>query len=181
MSWWALDHGPVHVLMLNSELEVSVSSPQYAFAERSLRAVNRSRTPWVVVAFHRPMYWVDSGEKDGGGYGGGFEALEPLFVETQVDAVIVGHVHNALVTCPVIAQKCVEPAHPGAYAAPVHVCVGNAGQGLTPIAKQGPVWARYQASEFGMATLDVDSAHVMRINLYADSGEHRYEAVFERE
>ena len=35
------------------------TSPQYAFLEAHLRSVDRSVTPWLVFAGHRPMY-IDS-------------------------------------------------------------------------------------------------------------------------
>lgn len=33
-------------------------SSQYKFLAADLAAVNRSVTPWVVVAGHRPLYWI---------------------------------------------------------------------------------------------------------------------------
>jgi hypothetical protein len=59
-TWFVVANGPVTFVMLNSELPVDPSSPQYAFLEATLSAVDRTVTPWVIVAFHRPMYY--SGE-----------------------------------------------------------------------------------------------------------------------
>ena len=123
IQWRALVHGAVTVLMLNSELSVAQGSPQWNFTRDALAAVDRAVTPWVVVAFHRPLYLVSRSASPTGPAGvrdPNFAPLEPLFVEGGVDAVLVGHVHNALVTCPVNNSVC--------GAGPVHVCIGNAGQ-----------------------------------------------------
>jgi hypothetical protein len=48
--------GPVHILSLNSEIDMAPGSAQYAFAQADLAAVNRTRTPFVVMQWHRPMY-----------------------------------------------------------------------------------------------------------------------------
>ena len=44
---------------MNTEHFFDPSSPQYAFLEAHLRSVDRSVTPWLVFAGHRPMY-IDS-------------------------------------------------------------------------------------------------------------------------
>jgi hypothetical protein len=154
--------------MLNSELPVSVGSAQYEWLNATLSALDRAQTPWSVVAFHRPLYYVSAGGA-GGFRDAHFAPLEPLFVEHGVDAVLVGHVHNALVTCPVNAGVCT----PGA---PVHVCIGNAGQGLTPVQTAVPDWVRFQKSAFGFSTL-VANATNMSIKLFADDGGAEWEEV----
>jgi len=161
--WRALAHGHVFVVMLNSEMAVEVGSPQLTWLDATLAAVDRAVTPWVIVAYHRPSYYVDA--TSAGGAGGArdahFAALEAVLVARRVDAAIVGHVHNALVTCPVADGVCT----PGA---PVHVCVGNAGQGLTSVQATVPAWVRFQKSAYGWATLEADAAR-MSIALFADA------------
>lgn len=39
----------------------------------------------------------------------------------------------AYASCPMVNSTCVTPSTPGAYDAPVHVSIGNAGQGISPI------------------------------------------------
>ena len=82
VTWRALTHGNVHVLMLNSELSVAAGSPQWNFTRDALAAVDRAVTPWSLVFFHRPLYFV-SASKSGSGSAGvrdaDFAPLEPLF------------------------------------------------------------------------------------------------------
>jgi hypothetical protein len=45
-TWYMFAQGPLTVIMLNSELPVEPTSRQYAFLEASLKAVDRTVTPW---------------------------------------------------------------------------------------------------------------------------------------
>ena len=150
--------------MLNSELSVAVGSAQLNFTRAALAAVDRAATPWLIVALHRPLYYVSASSSKGpaGERDATFAPLEPLLVEFGVDAVLVGHVHNTFVSCPVNNAECVDVA-------PVHVCIGNAGQGITPIQTNNvPRWVRYQRAEYGYATL-VANATNMEIALFGDA------------
>jgi hypothetical protein len=53
--WYAFDYANVHTVMMSSEHNCTQGSPQYQFLEQDLAKVDRSKTPWVVVEFHRPM------------------------------------------------------------------------------------------------------------------------------
>lgn len=62
------------------------------FVQSDLSGVDRSKTPWVVVSFHRPMYGDSPVEDSGSGgdvsVGRDMQAhLEPLFAQHQVDMV----------------------------------------------------------------------------------------------
>jgi hypothetical protein len=93
-------------------------SAQFEFARRTLATVNRTRTPWVIVATHGNLYST---------YRGHFKELEcfrlayePLFLEHRVDLVINGHTHAY------------ERFHPSADykldpCGIVHITVGDAG------------------------------------------------------
>jgi len=101
-----------------------------------------------------------------------FALLEPLIQKYQVDLVLTGHVHNAMVTCPVVNQVCHKPATPGGYDAPVYVVTGNAGQSLSPIGDTAD-WIVYQAMEFGYSTLMMNKTNLhMELHRDADDSIH---------
>lgn len=51
-TWFSLAEGPLYFVMLNSELPLNATwSAQYQYLEATLKSVNRSVTPWLVVAF----------------------------------------------------------------------------------------------------------------------------------
>lgn len=168
-AYYVLVQGPMTMIMLNSELAIGPGSEQYAFLQAALAGTNRSVTPWVTVWMHRPIYYVTANAA-GGVRDSQFDVIEPLLIQYQVDLVLVGHVHNTYASCPLVNGTCVEPATPGGYAAPVHVSIGNAGQGLTPInATHPPSWATYQASVWGYSTLHMLNSTFMTVNLWGDT------------
>jgi len=106
--WYSFNYGSVHISMISTEHDLSNSSSQYQWLAQDLRSVNRSMTPWVVLAGHRPMYVDTSTSAD-------LEAgkllqtqIEDLLVETGVDFALWGHTHNCQRTCKVHKSKCVD-------------------------------------------------------------------------
>ena len=56
---YGFDYGCIHFVLMSTEHAFDPASPQYTFLEDHLRSVDRSVTPWLVFAGHRPMY-IDS-------------------------------------------------------------------------------------------------------------------------
>ena len=93
--YWALQHGPATFIMMNTEMACAPGSEQYQFFVDTLKAVDRSVTPWVVFLGHRPMYYVDDNAA-GGARDEMFGVFEPLMLQYKVDLMLWGHVHNAV-------------------------------------------------------------------------------------
>ena len=153
--WWALAHGSVFIVMLNSELEIGAGSDQFDFLVATLAAVNRSVTPWCVVFLHRPIYAVGPSATGGSRDTPVGDALEPTLLKYHVDLFLVGHVHNAFASAGGIYQsKTIVPPAPDAYAAPIHACIGNAGMGLSGInATHPPAWTEWQMNAYGYSDM----------------------------
>lgn len=162
-SWYAFSHGPAYIVMLNSELPVDPSSAQYAFLSSALAKVDRTKTPWVFVAFHRPMYYSLAGPQ----IDPNFEAFEQLLYSAQVDMVLTGHVHYAMATCPVFNGTCMSPSGPTGYDGPVHVVIGHAGQTLTPAEPTGG-WINFLQSAHGYSVLNIEDKNHMWMGFYDD-------------
>lgn len=78
--------------------------------------------------------------------------------------------HNAFVSCPVYKGKCVTPAAPGEYDAPRQVCIGNAGQSITPINSNPTVpWLEWQMADFGYTTINVHNSTHMSWSWFKDA------------
>jgi len=161
--WYHFSLGPATFIMLNSELEIDSDSAQRKYFESTLTAVDRTTTPWLIVAFHRPLYYNNYEPK----YDSHFAELEPLMYQNQVDLVLTGHVHNAMVSCAVYQESCVTPSNPGGYDAPVYVVTGNGGAPLTQLGSEGS-WIEYQASEYGYSTISVNKT-ALHMELLRDS------------
>ena len=53
--WYSFDYGYVHVVQISSEHDWRPGAKQYEWLAADLAAVNRSRTPFVVLTAHRMM------------------------------------------------------------------------------------------------------------------------------
>ena len=102
--WYSFDYGLVHYVQFDTETDFpsglsgpelkapngnfAATNAQLDWLRRDLALVNRTRTPWVIAAGHRPWYVAGLGCKDCQ------TAFEATLVEFGVDVVVAGHVHN---------------------------------------------------------------------------------------
>ena len=123
--WYSFSSGAASVVMLSSEHSLAPGSPQRAFLEGALSAVNRSLTPWLVVTFHREVYSLTGAEQ---ALQDGYLAwVEDLFYAHKVDLVANGHIHQSQRTFPTYKYRRVDDA-------PVYIISGSAGAMLEPYA-----------------------------------------------
>ena len=153
--WWAWERSGVHFLHLSTEHEYTdPAAPQRVFAEADLAGVDRAKTPWVVVVFHRPMYCTEAGRYDQSRPGAPLQvALEPVLLAHGVDLVVAGHAHLYQRIHPVNNGTVTDMPVPSAdgaalYAspsAPVHVVVGFSGaMQVANFVTPGPDWSAKQ-------------------------------------
>lgn len=143
--WYSFDHGMVHFVQINTETDLgnglvgpdepegegkenagpfgSYPNEQYDWLKHDLASVDRAKTPWVIVAGHRPWYLAaDPGDPCAVCQ----DAFEDLFVEYNVDVAIFGHVHNYQRLNPV-AHNVTDPAGLNNPKAPWYLLNGIAG------------------------------------------------------
>ena len=89
--YYSYEVAGIHIVMLGTYTEFDRDSEQYAWLKRDLAGVDRSRTPWLVVAMHAP--WYNSNYNHQGEGEGMRKAMEGLLYQHGVDAVVSGHVH----------------------------------------------------------------------------------------
>ncbi|KKK16471.1 hypothetical protein P175DRAFT_0343449 [Aspergillus ochraceoroseus IBT 24754] len=103
--WYSWDYGMVHFIQFNTETDFpdapdlpggsaaenagpfAPNGTQLKWLKDDLAAVDRKKTPWVIVAGHRPWY-VDGSKCDSCQ-----AAFEPLLLEYGVDIALFGHKH----------------------------------------------------------------------------------------
>jgi hypothetical protein len=153
--WWALPLGPFYLVTLSSEHDFTRGSPQLAWLERTLAAVNRSAHPFLLLGCHRPMYIDSTYSADGRGGGGAPDtadtpvaaalqaAVEPLTMRYKVTLALYGHNHAVQRLSPAYRNASVSRSAPAAradgsatalYAAPratLHYVIGTGGAGFT--------------------------------------------------
>lgn len=93
---------------------------QLEWLKNDLASVDRTKTPWIIVAGHRPWY-VDGSKCDACQ-----AAFEPLFLEYGVDIALFGHKHFYERMEP-IANGAVDPNGLNNPSAPWYLVNGAAG------------------------------------------------------
>jgi len=117
-SFYSFDMGLTHVIMLNAYSNTSEGSPQHTWLLQDFSSIDRSKTPFVVAAWHGPWYNSNSAHRNEGNIVAMQASLETLFYENKVNLVMTGHVHAYERTHPVY-KSVVTPG------APVYMNVGS--------------------------------------------------------
>lgn len=176
--WYGFNAGPVVITVLSTEHGFDPGTPQHAWAAARLRGIDRCTTPWSLLALHRPLY-VPFPHKANRAFGALLRAaLEPLLLETGVDAVLAGHVHCYARSCPVAAKVCVgsdddndddrasSSSSPSLTSIPnpptgaTHWTLGTGGRklsGVDGLHKQ-PHWVESALAEWGFLRVTADGA-----------------------
>ncbi|EXJ73453.1 uncharacterized protein A1O5_03213 [Cladophialophora psammophila CBS 110553] len=169
--WYSFDHGMTHFVQVDTEtdlghgfvapdepggVEGEDSGPfnttidaQTKWLEADLASVNRTATPWVIVAGHRP--WYLSNANDSGTICWTCkDVFEPLYIKYGVDLVLSGHAHVYERQNP-LANGIMDPAGLNNPKAPWYITNGAAGHydGLDNL--QYPLM---DYSRFGLDTLN---------------------------
>ena len=102
---YSYDVNSVHFIVFSLEHDFLETSAQYQFIERDLQRVDRTKTPWVIMAAHRPPYCTNQGcvitpniPADQDPYVNmdliQRHLFQPLMVKYGVDIGLWGHVHQ---------------------------------------------------------------------------------------
>ena len=164
--WYSFEHGGVHTFVLSTEHDWTAGSEQLAWLEADLAAVNRSATPWIVGAGHRPAY---SSYDHLPGLGTQSmaahlrKALEPLLRKHSVDVMLYGHVHAYERSCPLANFACVNASSSsgGVGSAAENSAVLGTSTGWVDVSYVAGVGG--SAAMRGAASAAEDSAGVVRL------------------
>ncbi|KAJ0400176.1 hypothetical protein ATCC90586_000783 [Pythium insidiosum] len=155
--WWSRDIALVHHVMISSEHDYTVGSKMYRWLEQDLANVDRTKTPWIVLHTHRPLYCSVEYPAD---YKVSLfmrEQLEPLLLKYHVDLVFSGHYHSYERTCPVSHGQCRSVVDSGGHEralAPVHIMVGSAGADVDNAKYYDVPWRKAAIMDYGYAIMD---------------------------
>jgi len=125
---YSFEYGPVHFLIFSAEHDFTEGSQQYEFMQKDLKSVDRERTPWVIIAAHRPIYCTSIGCSLYDNHRQYMDtslrkSVEPLMTKYKVDVGLWGHVHTYERTCAIDNYVCNEDEN----GSPVNVIIGMAG------------------------------------------------------
>jgi acid phosphatase type 7 len=151
--------GPMNIISLCSYgaanfagLNTGANSLQFQWLTNYLATVDRTRTPWLMVQFHVPVYCTNSGHYMEGEI---FRRqYEPLLYKYGVDIVMNGHVHAYERSFPVY-NNTVDPC------GITHLVLGDGGNyenAYVPWIDPAQPWSAFREASFGVASLNVLSA-----------------------
>ena len=150
--WYDFVYGNVHFIVMSTEHDYTPGSIQYKWLEFAFSTVDRSVTPWLVFAGHRPMY-VDSafpGDQQVAQQLQG--ALEDMLLDNHVDVAIWGHFHTYQRTCRLKKGVC---AMDGVQ----HMVIGMAGYEHSPLPPtQAPYIAKRDATYWGYLRMNFQNS-----------------------
>jgi hypothetical protein len=178
--WYGVDYGSVHFLIMSTEHNFTKGSIQYQYLEKDLRNVNRSKTPWLLIAGHRPMYVYSKNDTDR--YAGVQpvakllrEQLEDLLKKYKVDLALWGHEHTYQRTYPVYKEECV-----GAGNGTVHVVVGMGGQRhSTGYPETEPKWLdHFDKKYYGLTRITANSTDLVLEYIVSEGGHSKVKDQF---
>lgn len=161
--------GYTHFIALNSETAVDTANfaeNEIEWVRENLAAVDRSKTPWIVAHFHRPMYCSWDGDDACGSRGAEKlqEQMEDVFKEYGVDLVLSGHVHAYQRTYPVYKNEVVSTSY-NSPSAPVYVMQGASGnregnKGSHPDPSGLPDWSAATLTEIGYGVMSISATEI---------------------
>ncbi|KKK14085.1 hypothetical protein P175DRAFT_0450354 [Aspergillus ochraceoroseus IBT 24754] len=185
--WYSFEYGMAHIVMINTETDFpnapdgkdgskhldggpfGTQNQQIEFLAADLASVDRTVTPWLIVAGHRPWYTA------GSGCDSCQEAFEELMYTYGVDLGVFGHEHNAQRFLP--AYKNVADANGMKDPkAPMYIVSGGAGniEGLDSISSSStPSFSAFNNDQdYTYATLRFLDENNLRVDfIRSDTGE----------
>ncbi|CAL5874278.1 uncharacterized protein PFLUO_LOCUS8567 [Penicillium psychrofluorescens] len=185
--WYSFEYGMAHIVMIDTETDFP-SAPdgqdgsagldggpfgaphqQLDFLAADLASVDRSVTPWLVVAGHRP--WYSTGSDNG--CAPCQDAFESLFYKYGVDVGVFGHVHNSQRFYPV-NNSIADPHNMTNPSAPMYIVAGGAGniEGLDSPGSEPSYTAFAYGDDYSYATLNfVDQKHLQVTFIRSSTGD----------
>lgn len=169
--YWSYEHGPVKYVSMCTEVGLEKNlcnyapgSAQYKWLQHEFATINRTKTPWLILAGHRPMYSSDR-DTDSGPLQ---MYIEPLIIKYKVDLELSGHMHCTEVSAPVnnnvpnMTGVTINGPTSFVYSQPslpVHITAGTLGALIREkFFEPAPAWSMFRNGTFmdnayGYATL----------------------------
>lgn len=156
--------GPVHFIAGNTETIIDTANfaPEFiTWVEQDLQQVDRSKTPFVVIHFHRPLYCSNSNRCTDKGGDLLRSEIEDILLKYQVNLVIAGHVHSYERTYPMYQSQATSFDYE-APTAPVYILQGASGnrEGNDGFPTDLPNWSVGHSQEVGYGILSASTTEL---------------------
>ena len=196
--YFSYEHGPVRFVSMCTEpglvptiCDYSPGSAQYLWLEEQFATINRTKTPWLILGGHRPMYSSDRSTDSGPLQ----QYLEPLIKKHGVDVQLTGHMHDTEVVAPVFNNEPdfsgVTKLSPTSFiftnpASPVHITSGILGaiQDESYVEPQ-PAWSLYRNGtvfddSYGFVRMTINRTAIHMRSIYQRDDSTMWELVIQK-
>lgn len=182
--WYSFEYGMAHVVMFNTETDFTDApdgpygsaglnggpfgalNQQLQFLEADLASVDRTVTPWIIVAGHRPWYTLGTACTQCQ------TAFEDVFYKYGVDLGVFGHVHNSQRFLPAY-NNTKDPNGMQNPKAPMYIVSGGTGniEGVDKIdASSAPDYYAFgYGDDFSYATIRLKDTKNLQVDFYRSS------------
>ena len=182
--WYSFEYGMAHIVMINTETDFPNApdgtdgsaklnsgpfgkpNQQTDFLKADLASVDRTVTPWVIVAGHRPWYSTGSNS----GCTSCQAAFEDIFYKYGVDLGVFGHVHNSQRFAPIYngtpdANGMNNPK------APMYIVAGGAGniEGVNAPGTEPSYTEFAYGADYSYATVRFMDEQHLQVDFYQSS------------
>jgi len=165
--WYSHEFGSVHTTVLSSEHDLAPGSVQHVWLQDDLTRVNRTKTPWLIVELHRPLYEAEA-EWDNNAVGIARRMeIEDLLFDNKVDVVLAGHYHAYHRSCDgLYRSRCRRGG-------PMHITVGSAGAHLDETGLYWNGWTeKFIQQEYGYGRITVKNATALHFEFVKAGSEN---------
>lgn len=158
--WYSIKRASAHIIVLSSYSAFGTYTPQYRWLKQELASVDRTKTPWLIILMHSPLY--NSNEHH---YMEGETMrvqFESWFSDAKVDIIFAGHVHAyertyriSNVAYDIVNGRCTPVRN---ESAPIYVTVGDGGnsEGLAAeFTEPQPSYSAMREASFGHGILEI--------------------------
>jgi len=152
--WYSYDYGMVHMVMLSTEHDYRPGSPQYVWLENDLKSVDRTKTPFIMVGGHRPMYCSEAYPVNYGIALHMQQYFEDMFYKYKVTVGLWAHYHAYERTCKVFRNECRDDGI-------LHLLIGSGGRSLDRDEWYKKEWSVFHKTDYGYGRFSVkNSTHI---------------------
>ena len=140
--WYDFVYANIHFVVMSTEHDFTKGSSQFNWIEDTLsNGIDRSVTPWLVFAGHRPMY-VDSDFPEDQKVATQLQDnLEDLLLDADVDIALWGHFHTYQRSCRLRKGVCDESGVQ-------HMVIGMAGYDHSDLPPTPAKWIEYSDQQY---------------------------------
>lgn len=183
--WYSFEYGMVHVTMIDTETDFpeapdgpdgsaglnggpfGAPNQQVDFLTADLASVDRTVTPWVIVAGHRP--WYSTGDSSNV-CSPCQDAFESIFYQYGVDLAVFGHVHNSQRFLPSYQGKA-DANGMNDPKAPMYIVAGGPGniEGLSSVGANATNNVFAYADDFSYATIAFQDENHLKVEFIQSS------------